>query len=353
MTNFFQHHRNARGIDIKEVSKELKISEFYLRAIESDDFAKLPGDVYARGYIKEYARFLGIDAEDALNGYTNYLQRRDHSETTTACPISCGESLRGSLKGRRRRTDTFFRVVSAMMGLLVLYLFLPERNTFTHMVSQSIDSVASREKAYHVRTSSMYTPPRTFWVSRTAQSNKQVVSAQHVTHAGGIAEIAFERDDSTISRPADPGRPGVDDSEDSVIRAKEAGTLTMWQEFLVELCVASSDRDASCGVDPECVGTPGPRGWQSLFCEAVQMTCLPTDADASAAFVSDEESDLKMLPDDGLLLTGLTMVWRGDAVASFLCQATPSPLLGVCDDSALTDRLLAVDVSPHVTLWGY
>ena len=52
-----------RKIDLTEVEAATKIRVRYLRAIENEDWDLLPGDAYARGFVRTYAAYLGLDAE--------------------------------------------------------------------------------------------------------------------------------------------------------------------------------------------------------------------------------------------------------------------------------------------------
>ena len=55
--------RNRRKIDLSEVEAATKIRVRYLRAIENEEWALLPGDAYARSFVRTYAAYLGLDAE--------------------------------------------------------------------------------------------------------------------------------------------------------------------------------------------------------------------------------------------------------------------------------------------------
>jgi hypothetical protein len=54
--------RERLGIDLAEVEASTKIRARYLRAIEGEDWGRLPGDTYARSFIRTYAGYLGLDA---------------------------------------------------------------------------------------------------------------------------------------------------------------------------------------------------------------------------------------------------------------------------------------------------
>ena len=61
--------REELELDLKEVAHTLRIQYEYLKAIENNDLAKLPPEVYTRAYIREYARFLNIDSGTLLDEY--------------------------------------------------------------------------------------------------------------------------------------------------------------------------------------------------------------------------------------------------------------------------------------------
>src|SRR5664279_5287605 len=56
--------RETRGVDLFRVERDTKIRTKYLAALEDGDFTDLPGDVYARGFLRNYASYLGLDADD-------------------------------------------------------------------------------------------------------------------------------------------------------------------------------------------------------------------------------------------------------------------------------------------------
>lgn len=62
--------REELGQDLKEIAHILKIRYDYLKAIEDEAFEKLPVEVYAKGYIREYAKILDIDPEVVIKAYT-------------------------------------------------------------------------------------------------------------------------------------------------------------------------------------------------------------------------------------------------------------------------------------------
>ena len=71
--------REERGIGLREICEQTRISVHYLEAIEANDYKRLPGGVFNRSFIKAYAKCVGYDEREAIEGYTRYL--REHGES--------------------------------------------------------------------------------------------------------------------------------------------------------------------------------------------------------------------------------------------------------------------------------
>lgn len=58
--------RQARGIAIEDAERATRIPRRYLEALEQEDFGILPAPVYARGFLRSYSGYLGLDPADLL-----------------------------------------------------------------------------------------------------------------------------------------------------------------------------------------------------------------------------------------------------------------------------------------------
>src|SRR3954451_15190129 len=59
-----RRERLKRNLDLDQISQQLKISRRLLDAIEADQYERLPGGVFARAFVRQYASLLGLDAEE-------------------------------------------------------------------------------------------------------------------------------------------------------------------------------------------------------------------------------------------------------------------------------------------------
>lgn len=68
--------REERGIPLREISDETRISVRYLEAIESNDYKRLPGGIFNRSFVKAYARCVGYDEKEAVEAYSRYMREQ-------------------------------------------------------------------------------------------------------------------------------------------------------------------------------------------------------------------------------------------------------------------------------------
>jgi curved DNA-binding protein CbpA len=61
--------REERGVSLQEIAAATKIGVRFLDYIESDRYAALPALVYVRGFVQQYARFLGLDPQRTSESY--------------------------------------------------------------------------------------------------------------------------------------------------------------------------------------------------------------------------------------------------------------------------------------------
>jgi cytoskeletal protein RodZ len=83
--NFLRERREASGISLIEIEKDLKIRKKYLQALEEGNIDIIPGKTYLVGYLRNYSKYLGIDDENIIQIIQTYKnlekQKTDLKET--------------------------------------------------------------------------------------------------------------------------------------------------------------------------------------------------------------------------------------------------------------------------------
>ncbi|HKX12648.1 MAG TPA: helix-turn-helix transcriptional regulator [bacterium] len=72
--SYLRRERELRKIPLPEVADQTRVKIEYLHAIESEHFEKLPGMTFARGYLKAYASYIGLNPEDVLLRFEDLLK---------------------------------------------------------------------------------------------------------------------------------------------------------------------------------------------------------------------------------------------------------------------------------------
>lgn len=72
--------RENRGLTLFDVEEKTKIRVKYLQALEEENFEEIPGEAYRLGFLRNYARFLGLDPEHILDLYKTQIDESDSSE---------------------------------------------------------------------------------------------------------------------------------------------------------------------------------------------------------------------------------------------------------------------------------
>ena len=75
-----QQARLHKGLTIEQVGEKLKIPASYIDIIDRSQFEKLPGLMFARGYIRSYARVVGLDADELIDSFDQFTG--DNSQNT-------------------------------------------------------------------------------------------------------------------------------------------------------------------------------------------------------------------------------------------------------------------------------
>ena len=80
-----QRERELRAISLDEIAKSTKIGTRLLHALEAEEFDKLPGGIFNKGFVRAYAKYLGLDEEQAV---TDYIAAENEKERARRSPAS-------------------------------------------------------------------------------------------------------------------------------------------------------------------------------------------------------------------------------------------------------------------------
>ena len=109
---WLKQQREVREIDAREVADASKISVRYIEALESNRFEVLPAEVFTKGFLRQYAVYVGLDPEEVVNYYLAALQaQRERQEPD----LELSPRPRGS-----RNTNAKWLLAALVVGALLI-----------------------------------------------------------------------------------------------------------------------------------------------------------------------------------------------------------------------------------------
>ena len=114
---YFRRAREARGWTLEQTAARTRILPEYLQAVEEDNYERLPEEVFAKGFVRSYARLLGLNESEILQKFHEtggqfYAKRAER------------EQLRVQIREEEQRKKTNQLIVAAMIGVALVALLL-------------------------------------------------------------------------------------------------------------------------------------------------------------------------------------------------------------------------------------
>ncbi len=193
--------REAKGMEVADAARSLNMSESMLRNVEAGAFDKLNGHTFARGYVRAYAKLLGLDQEQLVSAFDRY--------TGTDATGSEVRTL-GRLEEPVRVSQNLMRMLSIAVlagGALLTYLVWPEKAVEKAVTEIGIEHVEV-ESADGTTQIHMLDEPEDQAVAeanKTAESEPQPETTELTAPANAVASAETAAPQVITSpAPADP-----------------------------------------------------------------------------------------------------------------------------------------------------
>jgi hypothetical protein len=109
--------RLRQGKSLEEASRETRVRSDYLEALEREDFGRLKGDVYVRGFLGSYARYLGLSPEKVLAAYERLFGSPPAAPAPVEQAPGVGPTEAVILTGGHRRPSWLLAAIAAAIVL--------------------------------------------------------------------------------------------------------------------------------------------------------------------------------------------------------------------------------------------
>ena len=126
--------RNERQLTIRAVASELKIDVSMVAALERDDKAVLPAAIFVKGYLRRYARLVGLPEEELVS---------DYAASTGEPPPLTVVALKTKKSFVRLPSARLVRnIILLLLAVIMLWLAYPFAERFIASRGQSVDEQA-------------------------------------------------------------------------------------------------------------------------------------------------------------------------------------------------------------------
>jgi cytoskeleton protein RodZ len=118
--------RERKGVSLRQIASKTKISIAVLEALERNDFARLPGGIFSRAFVRSYAVEVGLDPETTIQ---EFIAQFPHDSVTAGHPTSSQVEDFESLENDRRMATTVLSIlaISILLAGAVIYFSMINR----------------------------------------------------------------------------------------------------------------------------------------------------------------------------------------------------------------------------------
>ena len=135
---WLRRERELRNIDLVEVADRTRIPLQQLERLEDDRFAELPGEVFVKGYLRAYARAVGVPSEEVLGRFANSMRSRD------VMPAPQMPTQVAQERGGRFGLAIALVVFAVLATMAMSFLLRPRTNERPEQLSQHTVSTVER-----------------------------------------------------------------------------------------------------------------------------------------------------------------------------------------------------------------
>ena len=123
--NRLLEERVRQGYSLQQVENDTKIRQFYIEALEREEFWNLPPKVYAVGFVKRYAKYLGLNEDEIAAEFKQLAySEENHSDSETKDTQRGPNSTRFRIPAKNILVALVFLVVAIWLGDFIIGYFI-------------------------------------------------------------------------------------------------------------------------------------------------------------------------------------------------------------------------------------
>ena len=126
---YLRSAREARGISLRDAAQQTRIRFNYLKALEEEDFSRLPGEVFVKGFLKNYGKFLRLEEYEVMKRYGESRNQKSALQPGTVVEKEPAAAVSEQKTPKVTGIEPFLWGAGIVIAL-ILFVFtaLPERH---------------------------------------------------------------------------------------------------------------------------------------------------------------------------------------------------------------------------------
>ena len=216
--------REAKGVSLAEIAAQTRIGVRMLQALETEQFDRLPGGVFNKSFLRQYAAFLDLEQEDFVQDYLRRLEPRREVPAEPSAPATLAVSAAGS----RALLWTLGSAGLALLVVGILFFSLRDRSS-----NETLELAATPEIAESHEAASAPTPSAAASETGKPTETSSALSGESISTAKGPsasdpADSAEPVPAATPARPSAAIFPAVDPEGGEVLVLQINAHSTVW-----------------------------------------------------------------------------------------------------------------------------
>ena len=196
-----RRERELRGITLQEISESTKISKKSLEALENEEFEELPGGVFNRGFVRSYAKYVGLNPDEAIADYLTAAQERSEQQEDKF-PLEIPENREKKRSPALNPRGSYWSITLAVLGLIAVLVYWTIRTRHAPAHPPAVKPSASVQPQ-----SSVPGEPGTTGVSAPQNTNPAAVTADSPNGTGEAESPSNAASDRATSESKDASKP--------------------------------------------------------------------------------------------------------------------------------------------------
>jgi cytoskeleton protein RodZ len=220
--------REGKGWSQMETARELHLTSKVINAIEEDDFELIPSFVFARGYIRSYARHVGLDGQALVAEFDSVYGVPDHGSKPMVGIRNAGEQSKPS--------DTWVKVVSALfvIGLVVVSIMWWQSQNgglaISQLTSVTVDTAQGETLVEPAEELEDNLDLATLTASQAEVGAVPLIEASQAPAAVEVAPVVIEASEQSAAADVAEPVPAPVAQEAPVLAANEAVLVMVFEK---------------------------------------------------------------------------------------------------------------------------